>query len=132
MSSQPTQPEAPTPTEEQFKLLKRIDRRAKTDCPMAVYSMPLGSASLGRACLMYSLRWIDRCDFASSLSLTTLGESILSRGIATNPCLSDDCTEIFEFEVEHEEVDYCSERCEAEQRARDAGDWLHDAAKEGG
>ncbi len=49
----------------------------------------------------------------------------------TKTCFSDSCDETFTYDPEHEEVSYCSEECETEQSARNAGEDLHDRMKEG-
>ncbi len=122
----------PIPTESEFKLLKLVARRSGTGCPFNLLELPLLSEDRTAAIDMRSAKWVH-VDTSGGVFIEPAGTQALSRGIATKPCFSDSCTEIFEFEYdEGEDYGFCSEYCEAEQRARDAGDWLHDAAKEGG
>ncbi len=100
----------PIPTESQLALLKRIARRAETGRPMATGELQHDVAD---NCDSWGIWHFVDFGGNNDMGLNEAGHAALEAGLATKQCAADGCTEVFTFEPEHEEVDYCSERCEA-------------------
>ena len=126
-----TQPDPICPTESQLALLGRIAQRAKTGCPLGLEEALDDEGESLDLMGLALLRLAECVRNTGDLRPTPAGHATLEAGLATKQCASDGCTESFTFEPEDEEVSYCSERCEDEQGAREAGERLHDQMKEG-
>ena len=126
-----TQPDPICPTESQLALLKRIARRAETGCPLNHAELVACGAGSADSWEMWLSGLIEIGDSYGDMFPRDAGHAAIEAGLATKQCSADGCTESFTFEPELEEVSYCSEECETEQSARDAGDALGEAAREG-